>query len=154
MNFDVAGLELAKMVLKLYKSGRYRSFAGVLAEKTLNLGTDAGAYVGMVENYGDMTGRSLATDRALRELDKLAFTLYIMRGEGIYTEEQVAPVLSFAREIKDGLSSDLRRFVGSAAPESPVYDVHTETAVAIDDGNEQISIDQIMPESDGLDDEV
>ena len=128
MNFSAAGLEVTKRTLKLYRKGRYRRENALLAEQLVQAGTNAGAYIDMVEKYGDLSGRSQATDRAVRELDRLAYIAYVMQSEALFTEKDVAPLLKLAQEVKVNLLRELRKIIKSNSPARAI--INKDAAIA------------------------
>lgn len=129
-------LGVTRATVKLYKTGRYRRHGALLAENLVRTGLDAGAYIDMIDRYGDVSDRAIATDRALRELDKLAYVAYVMQAEGIYPEGDVARLLKVAREAKDRLEKQLKDMT---PPEQPRAVIRGDASGA--DGTPFVTVD-------------
>ncbi len=101
--FDFEGFELARRALDLYKECYYRREHRILADNLVNAALTAGGNVAEVQAYAP-SERGAAARRALDSINKLVFTVYLMKNEGIYTDRKIAPVIDLATELKGALT--------------------------------------------------
>jgi hypothetical protein len=105
VTLEQAGLDFTLMVVKLYRSKKYKYEGEILSEKLLEAGVDAGAMLDtLAKSTLDEDKRKFSSE-ALAAVTKVEHILLVMQDRKIYKGKKVAPILDCVAGILEALQS-------------------------------------------------